>query len=332
MTFVAKVFDPKKLVQDYGDVVSEVEACRESSVVFDFSFMSVVRVTGTRVEEFFSQLTDRNLKDFKEGRIRYALCRDNHGWLRSDLTIWKESVDNFLVMSGLGTDLSDLANNFEIKYEDVVVYSVQGPEALFALSKITDIKLLKTLPYFGFTQQDVAGVKCYVGRLGYTGELGFEIVASSKDGRQLWRSLIKYVKPAGFVAANCLRIEAGFILFANEFKLPVTAEEAGLKAFSDNDLTHPRYRLVSFRAKKFGSQSICSNIYDVVAPVSGSISITSACHSNIAKGILGLGYVLFDEAIIGTYFIDPTGQYKDIQIVHNPFYDTKKIRPRVILL
>jgi glycine cleavage system aminomethyltransferase T len=332
MTFVAKVFDPKKMVQDYGDVDSEVKACREASAVFDFSFISVVRVSGAQIEDFFRQLTDRNLKGLKEGRIRYALCRDTNGWLRSDLTIWKESADNFLVMSGLGLDLSDLANNFEIKDEDVVVYSVQGPDVLAALSSITDIELLKTLPYFGFTQQDVAGVKCYVGRLGYTGELGFEIVASSIDGCLLWENLIKHVKPAGFVAANCLRIEAGFVLFVNEFKLPVTAEEAGLKAFSDNDLTRPRYRLVSFRAKIVGLQKICSKVNDVIAPESGSISITSACHSNIAKGVLGLGYVLFDEAVIGTYFFDPTGQYKDIQIVNNPFYDTNKTRPRISLV
>ena len=157
-------------------------------------------------------------------------------------------------------------------------------------------------------------------------------MASSTDGSQLWENLIKYVKPAGFVAANCLRIEAGFVLFANEFKLSVTAEEAGLKAFSENDLICPRYRLISFRAKILGSQKICSKVNDVVAPESGSISITSACHSNLAKGILGLGYVPFNEAVIGKYFIDPTCQYEEIQMVNSPFYDTQKSRPRISLI
>ena len=332
MTFVAKVFDPNSLVQDYGDVNSEIKVCREGSAVFDFSFMSVARVSGAKVEEFFSQLTDRNIKSLKKGRICYALCRDANGWLRSDLTIWKEAADNFLVMSGLGEDLSDLANSFEIKSEDVVVYSVQGPNSLESLKSITDVELLKALPYFGFTQQDVAGVNCYIGRIGYTGELGFEIVSSSKKGGQLWKNLIKLIKPAGFVAANCLRIEAGFVLFANEFRLPVTAEEAGLKAFSENDLIRPRYKLVSFCAKVLGSQKKNPNVYDFVGPKSGHITITSTCYSNIADGILGLGYVPFDEAIVGSYFFDPTGQYKDIQIVKSPFYDTKKCRPRIALV
>ena len=331
MTFVAKVFDPKSLVQDYGDVDSEIKDCRESSAVFDFSFMSVARVSGEKVENFFSQLTDRDIRSLKKGRICYALCRDANGWLRSDLTIWKEAADNFLVMSGLGEDLSDLANSFEIKSENVVVYSVQGPNSLVSLKSITDVKLLKALPYFGFTQQDVAGVNCYIGRIGYTGELGFEIVAPSKNGGQLWKNLTKLIKPAGFVAANCLRIEAGFVLFANEFKLAVTAEEAGLKNFSQNDLICPRYKLVSFCAKTFQAKKRYPNDYEFVGPKSGHITITSACYSNIAGSILGLGYVPFDEAIVGNFFFDPTGQYKDIQIVNRPFYDTKKCRPRVSL-
>lgn len=332
MTFIAKVFDPKKLVQDYGDAEAEARACRKSSAVFDFSFMSVARISGVQVSEFFAKLTDRNLIDFERGHIRYALSRDSNGWLKSDLTIWKDAVDSFLVMSGLGRDLLDLADDFEIKDEKVVVFSVQGPKTLFALSHLTNIKLLKTLPYFGFTQQDVAGINCYVGRLGYTGELGFEIIVPSKYGDQLWMSLSNNIRPAGFIAANCLRIEAGFVLFSNEFRLPVTAEEAGLKAFSRNDPILPRYRLVSFCAENSWAQKkYFSEIYDIVPPKSGFISVTSVCHSELANGILGLGYVLKNEAIVGRCFIDPTGLYKNIRMVNIPFYDTHKLRPRVSL-
>lgn len=331
MAFIAKVFDPKNLIQDYGDAAGEVTACREHSAVFDFSFISVARVSGANITKFFAQLTDRNLNDLEEGRIRYALCRCPDGWLRSDLTIWKVSVDNYLVMSGLGQDLSDLADTFDIQGEDVVVYSVQGPRSLEALDGLTDLSLLKALPYFGFAHLDVAGVKCNVGRLGYTGELGFEIVAPVAVGDQLWRKLLTRIRPAGFTAANCLRIEAGFVLFTNEFRLPVTAEEAGLKAFAGDDPVPSRYQLVCFRAESLQLLDKGINSLDLVSPKSGTITVTSACQSATASGILGLGYVPKNEAIIGQKFFDPTGLYKDIRMVDMPFYDTKKHRPRIFL-
>jgi hypothetical protein len=101
-------FDPTLLVRDYGDVESEVAACREHAAVFDFSFMSVARVSGPNPLKVIAQLTDRDLGGLDDGRIRYALCRDSDGWLRSDLTIWKEAADSYLVVSGLGQDTLDL--------------------------------------------------------------------------------------------------------------------------------------------------------------------------------------------------------------------------------
>ena len=74
-----------------------------------------------------------------------------------------------------------------------------------------------------------------------------------------------------------------------------------------------------------------TEIYDIVPPKSGFISVTSVCHSELANGILGLGYVLKNEAIVGRCFIDPTGLYKNIRMVNIPFYDTHKLRPRVSL-
>jgi len=140
--------------------------------------------------------------------------------------------------------------------------------------------------------------------------------------------LLARIRPAGFIAANCLRIEAGFVLFANEFRLPVTAEEAGLKAFAGNDPVPPRHRLVCFRANSSEAPDKGNYSYDLVPPNSGNITVTSVCHSATAGGILGLGYVPINEARIGQSFIDPTGLYEDIRTVDMPFYDTKKRRPR----
>lgn len=339
MTAVAatQAFDSTLLVRDYGDVEAEVAACREKAAVFDFSFMSVARISGPETLKVIARLTDRDLGGLGDGRIRYALCRGAGGRLRSDLTIWKEAADSYLVMSGLGRDLSDLRTMVqrdglgaavENWGDSIVIYSVQGPGSLSALDGLGDVARLAALPYFGFTRLDLAGTECLVGRLGYTGELGFEIVAPAADGDRLWRELAARSRPAGFAAADCLRIEAGFVLFANEFRLPVTAEEAGLGAFAGDDPVPPRHRLVCFRAENHYTPDLGRLPEDLAPPEPGAITVTSVCHSATAGGILGLGYVPLEEAGIGRAFVDPTGCFKGVRTVAKPFYDTEKRRPR----
>ena len=69
---------------------------------------------------------------------------------------------------------------------------------------------------------------CVIGRLGYSGEPGFEIIVDVELQAQLWNELSGRARPAGFAATDILRIEAGLVLFANEFVVPVTPSEAGL--------------------------------------------------------------------------------------------------------
>jgi len=324
----ARTFNPALLVRDYGDVEAEGAACRKKAALFDFSFISVARVSGAGALGAIARLTDRDLDGLAEGRIRYALARGPDGCLRSDLTIWKETANSYQVMSGLGQDMLELSTSVGFEGCDVAVYSLQGPQSLSALDGLADTPSLAALPYFGFTRLHVAGVDCHVGRLGYTGERGFEIVLPAGDGDRLWQALAARVQPAGFTAADCLRIEAGFVLFANEFRLPVTEAEAGLVAFAGTDPAPPRYRLACFRADNPEAPVFGHSPEDITPPEPGTITVTSACHSAAAGGILGLGYVPIDEAGIGKAFADPCGRFKNVRTVQRPFYDTEKSRPR----
>jgi glycine cleavage system aminomethyltransferase T len=337
MTAAADAFDLTLLVRDYGDVESEIASCRKQAAVFDFSFMSAAWVSGPDSLKAIALLTDRNLGGLADGRICYALSRDPNGWLRSDLTIWKEADDRYMVMSGLGQDVLDLATmvqqgdlstTVQIQGDDISVYSVQGPDSLSTFDGLADTKSLAALPYFGSTRLKVGGADCHVGRLGYTGERGFEIVAPAADGDRLWRELATRARPAGFAAADCLRIEAGFVLFANEFYLPVTAAEAGLEAFAGDDPAPPQHRLVCFRAESHQTLDVGRPPEDLAPPEPGAITVTSACHSAMAGGILGLGYVPVDEAEVDRTFVDPTGRFKGVRTAAMPFYDTEKRRPR----
>jgi glycine cleavage system aminomethyltransferase T len=127
-----------------------------------------------------------------------------------------------------------------------------------------------------------------------------------------------------------LRIEAGFVLFDNEFRLPVLPGEAGLAQFYAGQNTRKiPLKLISFRAE---ADHLSLPWVAKTAPERpaqpGVIAVTSACHSIAASGVLGLGFVAastVDDATLR----DPSSRFRDIRRTQLPFYDTLKRRPRL---
>ncbi len=329
-------FDVKNLIGDYGDIRGEVNACRTSAALFDFSFMFVAKVSGRAALDIIKQITDRNFGDMDSGKIRYALSYSSEGFLRSDLTIWKISTDTFFVMSGLGKDIDALIshsqNNKDCHVEDltkkIAVYSIQGPESLKVLNGIVNDERLSSIPYFGCAEFNINELYCLIGRLGYTGERGFELVLPLENDSQIWRSLSKKARPCGFSAMDRLRIEAGFVLFANEFKLSVSAGDVSLEKFTAKNLSPPSYRLICFEAETDQALDSWSPGLDIFPPLPGCISVTSACHQTDERGGIGLGFILKNNNKRRQQYIDPLGRFTKIVEVKKPYYDTLKKRPR----
>jgi aminomethyltransferase len=202
---------------------------------------------------------------------------------------------------------------------------------LAAFAGLTDTTRLAQLPYFRHDRFSVAGVACRIGRLGYTGEKGFEVIAPRASGSALWRALGARARPAGFAAADCLRIEAGFILFANECRFGATADELRLGRFA-GVRAHPRlarFRLVCFTAQTDEKPVLWQPRRDATLPRNrGQISVSSACYSVYAGCTIGLGYVHADEAEIGRHVTDPSGCFRNIRLLTRPLYDPQKSKPR----
>jgi glycine cleavage system aminomethyltransferase T len=330
-------FDPSMLRHDYGDPEREANACRTNCALFDFSFVGRARLEGPAALDAIAQLTRRPLTDLMPGQIRYALRADSSGRLLSDLTLWKHGEVRYDVMSGRSEDIADLigAARPGCEVEDLSartsIIALQGPHSLQALVGLTDTGVLARLGYFAFAPVVIADVPCLVGRLGYTGEPGFEILLPSTAAPQLWALLARRAPPAGFAAADMLRIEAGFVLFANEFCLAVTAREAGLERFAGACAATkaPDIALVCFQADTREKPVLWRPRTPPARPTrSGTITITSACHSLQAGGTLGLGYALRSDLAVGRPLYDPAGAFADIRLAPLPFFDRDKRRPR----
>jgi aminomethyltransferase len=330
-------FDPSTLRRDYGDPEREAHACRTDCALFDFSFIRRARLEGPGALDAIAQLTRRPLTGLMPGRIRYALRADSNGRLLSDLTLWKHGEVRYDVMSGRAEDIVDLirAARPDCEVEDLSagtsIIALQGPDSLQALAGLTDTDVLAQLGYFAFAPVGIADLPCLVGRLGYTGEHGFEILLPRPAAPQLWALLARRARPAGFAAADMLRIEAGFVLFANEFCLPVTAREAGLERFAGASAPTkaPEIALVCFQADTREKPVLWRPRTPPARPTrSGTITVTSACHSLQAGGTLGLGYALRSDVTAGAPLYDPAGAFADIRLAPLPFFDRDKRRPR----
>ena len=323
------------LTYDFGDAAAEARACRTDCALFDFSFLECARLEGRRARSVLEAFTGRSMVALRQNEILYALRTGPTGEVATDWTVWRTGAEGFEVMSGRREDVLDLLACAGPGVEVVdatmgrAVFAVQGPGALDVLCKLGDVRPIEFLRYFTFGRAQLAGIACTIGRLGFTGEAGFEIVVERRNASELWQVLSARAAPAGFIAADLLRIEAGFVLFTNEFRLPVSAREAGLGKFGrPPDQQRPKIRLVSFRAKADQLSYPWQPSHDLQRPLGpGTIAVTSACKSVVADGILGLGYVATGTAP-GTALKDTSGTFRDIHLTSKPFYDIAKRRPR----
>ncbi len=175
-------FDFRTLPRDYGDVRAEARSCRSAAALFDFSFMRRIWIRGHRSNALVQTLTPRRIDDLLPGRIRYALCVGVDGRVLGDITIWRLDGETFEVFAAGGDAFARLqaaagsmASVCDLSGE-TAIFAVQGPSSLRALAGVASTTQLRALPYFGHLQENIAGVACRVGRLGYTGERGFEII------------------------------------------------------------------------------------------------------------------------------------------------------------
>ena len=312
---------------------AQAARCRASAALFDFSFMSVARISGPDASSLISRYVNRDISNMPPGRIRYCLRADSAGKVRSDLTVWRVNDSTFKVMSGEIRDIEGLARQsgtgttVEDRTKQTAIFAVQGPLSLARMMPVCEHGGLADIAYFEFCDASICGVPALVGRLGYTGERGFEIVIDRAHAQRLWACLSRDIDAAGFAAADILRIEAGFPLFCNEFTIDITPEELALNRFVDprEGMFPGPLSLVCFCATAEQNPVLWQHPEGVVsAPRPGEILVTSACFSPLAGSVMGLGYVQKHSPPTARGFIDPLGQFRDLTLFDRPYFDPMK--------
>ena len=316
-------YEIPKLTADFGDAAGEISACREDCALFDFSFVLRARIHGKEANDVVAAFANRPVAAMRSGKVFYALRLREDGTVKSDLTVWKFADGQYEVMSGHAQDIEDLraiAGDLMIDLSgETAIFAVQGPNAFAKLAPLcANPTSLAELGYFEHAALLVGGKACLVGRLGYTGEAGFELICSRSDGPDMWEMLSAHVRPAGFIAADTLRIEAGFPLLWNDFAVPVGVVEAGLQQFSAShaEMSQTSLTRICFSAAPTGtSLAMWRFEHPPTRPTNpGELAVTSACFSARVGGTLGLGYMLERDGLRTPQLNDQAGLFQNIRI------------------
>lgn len=224
---------------NYGSQIEEHHQVRRDAGMFDVCHMLVVDVTGAGIREFLRYLLANNADKLKEpGKALYSCMLNPAGGVIDDLIVYFMREDWFRIVVNAGTAEKDVAwmeqqraahaPQLTIKpRRDLAMIAVQGPNSrektwLAIAGSRAATESLKPFQAAEFAQY-------FIGRTGYTGEDGFEIMLPVAEAGSLWQTLHDCgVGPIGLGARDTLRLEAGMNLYGQDMGEDINPLEAGL--------------------------------------------------------------------------------------------------------
>jgi aminomethyltransferase len=223
--FVASSYD---VVHDY-----EYHAIRNSAALIDVSPLYKYDIRGRDALKLVNRVITRDAAKCAVGQALYSCLCEDDGAVIQDGTLFRLSDDHFrfhladaslrwLKLNALGMDV-----RIEEVSEQLAALALQGPNAFEILRKIVDVDLSQ-LRFFRFKRGKILEVPVIISRTGYTGDLGYEIWFGAAHAEAIWDLLLEKgkgfgIKPAGMLALDVARLEAGFILLEVDY---IGAEKA----------------------------------------------------------------------------------------------------------
>ena len=223
---------------NYGSQLDEHHVVRKDAGMFDVSHMVVSDLSGPEAKDFLQYLLANDVAKLTEqGKALYSCMLNETGGIIDDLIVYWLGNDQYRIISNAATKDKDLAwmqktlLDFEarlLERSELSMLAVQGPNAVTKSLSVLPEAIKNQAKDLGRFYGAVAG-DWFVGRTGYTGEDGFEIVTNSDNIQTLWQDLLKAgVLPCGLGARDTLRLEAGMMLYGSDMTEDTSPLESGL--------------------------------------------------------------------------------------------------------
>lgn len=205
----------------------EYTAIRNSAALFDLSPLFKYLIHGPDAERLLNRVITRDLRKCQIGQVVYTPWCDEAGKVIDDGTISRLADDTFRLTSAdpnlrwLSANANGLRATIEDVSEDVANLSIQGPLSRLVLNQATG-QDLGGLKYYRWTEARIGGAPVMISRTGYSGDLGYEIWLRPDQAARVWEALIEagqdyLIAPAGMIALDIARIEAGLLLIEVDY-------------------------------------------------------------------------------------------------------------------
>ena len=205
----------------------EYHAIRNAAALIDVSPLFKYDVRGQDALRLVNRVITRDAMKCAVGQAIYTCLCDAEGKVIQDGTVFRLAQDHYRFhladpgLRWLKLNAVRMAVSIREVSEQVAALALQGPSSLRILQQVVDAELGQ-LRFFRFTFANVGGVPAIISRTGYTGDLGYEVWVASDDAERVWDVLMEAgqgfgIRPAGMLALDVARLEAGFILLEVDY-------------------------------------------------------------------------------------------------------------------
>jgi aminomethyltransferase len=205
----------------------EYNAIRNASALIDVTPLYKYIISGPDAVRLVDRIITRNAHAMSVGQVYYTPWCDERGKVIDDGTVTRIGEQTFRWTAADPSlrwiTQNSLGLNVEIRdvSEEVAALALQGPTSGRLLQAVAEAPIAG-LKYFRMTSGTIAGVPVDISRTGYTGDLGYEIWAPWSSAVAVWDALMEGgrpfdVRPAGMLALDVARVEAGLLLIEVDF-------------------------------------------------------------------------------------------------------------------
>ena len=341
-----------KRPESYGDASAEYQAVRDGVGLIDVSTLGKLELCGPDVAEFLEFVYPNRFAKLPIGKVRYGVICDESGIIIDDGTIARLEEDRWFVTTTTGNAEGVdswfrwwLATrpDWDIRLTNIsgatAAMNLAGPLSREVLERVCDGDLsTESMPYLAARQMEVAGVGAILLRIGFVGELGYEIHVPTHLAEHVWSELMSAgaaagIRPFGVEAQRRLRLDKQHLLAGQDTDALSSPLDAGLPWIVKLDKPDfvGREALKRASGREPGQQLVGFRLEGKQVPPEPSLvlvdgrlegRVTSARYSPVAGATVGLAWVPAELSENGREVsIQIDGQLVNAVVQREPFYD-----------